>query len=278
MPVSAVLILRPLRRAVVPAAPGVSIYSAALRVLGLGDPARAREVHDGEGPGPLSISALAGPGDRRSGQLTLDPAGRWWVRISSLLDELVLPISDALARDDHVLSVDGADMRVEAVHVTESGHPAAGTMALDTLVKGSHCGHSGQDIHLHFDSPTFFRSEPCDTLFPEPKLVLGSVARRLQTASPDAPQWSDDLAQELARSVRVVRYELETKVLQVKGIPVAGFVGDVVYRISRDASSEVVRLVTVLAAAARFAGCGAKVAWGFGQCRRLQGGQRQRRR
>lgn len=278
VPVSAVLVLRPLRPAVVPAAPGISVYAAALRVLGLSDPERARDVHDGDGPAPLAISALAGPGDRRSGRLALEPGGRWWVRISSLHDDLVLPIAEALSRDSYVLTVDSADLAVDAVHLDESGHPAAGRLELSALTNGHAEAIHGGELVMHFDSPTFFRSDPHDALFPEPRLVLGSAARRLQAAAPDHFRWDDDLAQQITQHVRVTRYELATKVLQVRGTPVAGFVGDVVYRIDRDAPSAISGLVEALAATTRFAGCGAKIAWGFGQCRRLQGGLRQRRR
>mgnify|MGYP000473178142 CR=1 FL=1 len=123
---------------------------------------------------------------------------------------------------------------------------------------------------MRFDSPTFFRGDRHDTLFPDPRLVLRSLSRRLATVAPDAAAEADMALQEIDAHVWPARYELGTQVLRVEDIAVPGFMGDVSYRVARSAPSEVRRWCAVLAAAAKFTGVGAKVAWGFGQCRQTR--------
>lgn len=262
MPVSAVLVLRPRRRAIVHAAPGASVYAALLNAMGRADAALAQRVHDDGAPSALAVSALAGPGDRRSGRLALEPARRQWLRVSSLDDGLLDAILEGLRLPGRPpLHLDGVEFDLEAVHARTGEHPAAAREDLDALeavepIKGSLC--------FRFDSPTSLSGH----LFPEPRRVFASLAARWAATGRRLDVSTQQELEVLAeRWISVARYELATHVFRVGSVPIVGFVGEVEYHLQRGAPAALRRTIATLARAARYSGVGAKVAWGFGQCR-----------
>lgn len=261
---SAVVILRSLASVEVPAAPGASIYAALLSALGRRDPEQAALLHDGPGEGRLAVSALAGPGDRRGGRLALSPRRPVWVRFASLDDALFAPLALGLAHGDATIRIGRADLVVEAIQTSQEGHAAAARATIDELLT---VAPIADHISFRFDSPTFFRGDRHDTLFPQPRLVFRSLSRRLAAVAPEAAAEAEKAMERVDDHVWPARYELGTQVLRVNDIAVPGFMGDVTYRVARDAPAELCRWSAVLAAAARFTGMGAKIAWGFGQCR-----------
>lgn len=267
MPVSAVVSLRPRRRAVVPAAPGKTLYAAVLRATALADPETAAAIHDDEGPSLLAVSALGGPGSRKGGHLEIAPERPCWVRVSSLDDALLRPVLENLRPGGPPLVLEGEELEVTDLFLSPEEHPAASSMSNEVLGSVTPIPRS---LTLRFDSPTLLRRAPRDEPFPVPAAVLGSVARRLERA-PGAPRLSlrEDLHGQIERHVRVGRFELATKVFRGDSrTHLVGFVGTATYFLEAGAPEELRRDLAVLATAARYSGVGAKVTWGMGQCRR----------
>ncbi|HZT44394.1 MAG TPA: CRISPR system precrRNA processing endoribonuclease RAMP protein Cas6 [Chthonomonadaceae bacterium] len=133
---------------------------------------------------------------------------------------------------------------------------------------------------IRFVTPTVFRSQKRDVLWPEPRLVWQSWARAWnQHAATDDPHPEEERLVQLAETrITVERYHLQTRHVPFSDGGQVGFVGLCVYGLRGLAEADR-RALGALADFAFYAGTGRKTAMGMGQTRRanLPAGQKQQR-
>lgn len=127
------------------------------------------------------------------------------------------------------------------------------------------------EIRLEFKSPTAFKRINIAYLFPEPRLVFGSLLKKWNEYSPYQVQ--NSIMDNIENDVIVSGYKLQTKALHYrnknKEYIVKGFVGIVDYKI-RSRNEEIIKTINLLSDFAIFSGVGHKTPMGMGQTRRLQ--------
>ncbi len=115
-------------------------------------------------------------------------------------------------------------------------------------------------------SPTAFKSGGKQvSLFPEPGLVWGGIARRLEKLAPGLPVDPDTVGR--LNELRVSRYHLGTRQLEFPGFVMKGVQGRIAYDAPPSWRKPALRTLAILLQAAPFLGVGTKTAHGMGQCR-----------
>ena len=114
---------------------------------------------------------------------------------------------------------------------------------------------------FRFKSPTSFRSQGQQLLFPTPELLFGSLMQKWNAFA------KRKITREIAKDFRkilVTRYDLETQEVSFSDYKIIGFTGEVRYRIPPRTDPVVKRVVNALAQLALFAGVGYKTPMGLG--------------
>lgn len=117
-------------------------------------------------------------------------------------------------------------------------------------------------IALRFVSPTMFRHQGHDLLFPEPRLVFGSLVRSWNESQ--SPNLDPTLVQALLETAAVSRFRLATTVVPFPRFPQRGFTGSCEYSLV-PWNTDVWRLARFLGEFASFAGVGYKASMGMGE-------------
>lgn len=112
-----------------------------------------------------------------------------------------------------------------------------------------------------FRTPTSFRRQGEQVLFPLPGLVFGSLASRWNAFAPWALP-SDRFAE--FELLRVSRYELRTSVVKFSRFVLLGFVGRITYTLPRDMPAPIVVMIAALGRYAPYAGVGYRTTMGMG--------------
>jgi len=117
-------------------------------------------------------------------------------------------------------------------------------------------------VALTFQSPTMFRHQAHDLLFPEPRLVFGSLLRSWNDHC--QPRIDPSLGERLLATTVISRYRLATTSIPFPQFPQRGFTGNCVYAFV-PWDEAVCQLARLLGEFARFAGVGYKSSMGMGQ-------------
>jgi CRISPR-associated endoribonuclease Cas6 len=122
-------------------------------------------------------------------------------------------------------------------------------------------------VTLEFLTPTSFKGDGIQTLFPEPKLVFSSLLRRWNTFS-DIKIAEEHL--ELLPSIKVSNYDLRTELIHFSKYKMLGFKGKIEYRLLEKCAPHFCQAVNALANFAFYSGVGTKTTMGMGQTRRIK--------
>jgi CRISPR-associated endoribonuclease Cas6 len=275
---------------------GRAAYSLLLRTVRQYDEQLAASLHDEPPPGeaagvgassntvrPFSVSNLLG----RFPHGGLDPQGAYALRFTSLtagLSQILLQAGGPggpLAAGA-LVELDRLPFRVEDVRLLPAGQakadePQAAQEAMPWLGADDYAGLSAalllaktpapRRLTLQFASPTTFKSGGKHLPVPLPELVFGSLLERWNAFAPVIfPPEARRYAQEC---LALGRYQLSTRPVPGKGGGLRiGAVGQAAYT-SINYDRYWMSLVGVLAAFARYAGVGAGVTQGLGQCRQV---------
>ncbi len=267
MLIAAVVTLKPTEPTSVPSALGRAAHAWLLDRIQRDDAALARELHEGDGPRPFTVSNLWGAKRARGGKVALDPERACWLRFTGLTQPVSVAIERALPQVGECLTLTGASLRVAEVAAETEQHPWAGRAAYGDLVQQYTLapGRPARGVVLRFVSPTLFRSSGRDVPLPLPPSVFGSYLRKWNAFSPlSLPQESRRYAEE---RVALGRFKLRSHLVSFeqggKGAHV-GFTGEVRFRfLTGDAYWT--RVMTLLAGYAFWAGTGYRTTAGLGQ-------------
>lgn len=263
---SLVLTLRPLE--LDPARPlplwwGPAAHAALLRVVQQIDPALSARLHDESTLKPFTVSSLMGrPGPEHTSTLRFTAVN---AEVSGLLLEAAQ--NGALAPGAR-LELDYVPFEITAAVWQAEQHPWAGAAGYSQLAGQTLMGaEPPRHISLQLASPTAFRSAGVDQPLPLPELVFGNLLNRWNDYAPAA--FPPEARRYAAECLALSRFELRSRSTRFKenGMRI-GCLGQVSYT-AVNYDRYWLSLLHTLAAYALFAGVGAGVGLGFGQCRSL---------
>ncbi len=281
--ISLVLTLKPRQAVAAPPHLGRAAHAALLRAVDAADAALAAQLHDDNGPKPFTCSSLMGK--RAEGRL--DPNMSYTLRYTALTSELAELLPSLFAATDEQRSeirnaqnngasfpkseieLDGVLFDVTGTTSDASTQPWAARTTFEELSAPWLLARAEPErrVTLMFASPTTFHSGGRSVPLPQPELVFGSLLERWNAYAPVAlPEETRRFA---AECLAVSRYELQTRSMPFKeGSVKIGMVGQVIFAATRyDRYWQ--SLINLLADFALFAGVGAGVTMGMGQCRRM---------
>ncbi len=248
---------------------GRANYAATLRAIQQVDPALSAQIHDAQGPKPITCSDLWGTAGNREGTPVV-PGRPYQVRITGLTAAVSQVLAQALLTEPPATwELDGHPFRVTAATADEAVDPWAGRatyaeLAARYLDPGR---QADKRIGLILAAPTGFRSQGMHMPLPLPELVFGSLVDRWNAFAP--MRLSPDVRRFAAERVAINRFDLRSRPVEHKrqGLRIGG-VGRVHYVIlSNDAYWRAA--LNILADFARFGGVGVQTSTGMGQVRRL---------
>lgn len=275
MLLAAVLTLTPLEAREAPATHARALHAWLLARIADADPALARDLHDGSGPRPFTVSELWGLGRPLDGRVLLDPARAGTCRFTALDRRMADALQRALPQPGETLALGGdAAFAVASVATTPEQHRLAGSATYADLVQrytlsGAEVARSAT---LRFSSPTLFRQNRREAQLsgrelplPLPELVFGSYLSRWNafaplTLPPDAKRYASEC-------ITLGRFALRSRFVSFesgdKGAGV-GCVGRAEYRY-RVYDPYWMRVMNLLAHYAFWSGTGYRTTAGFGQ-------------
>lgn len=267
---SLVLTLRPLE--LDPARPlppwwGPAAHAALLRVVQQIDPSLSARLHDESKLKPFTVSSLMGrPATGRTSTLRFSAVN---AEVSGLL--LQAAQSGPLAPGAR-LELDYVPFEITAAVWQAEQHPWAGAAGYSQLAGPTLLGaEPPRRITLQLASPTAFRSAGVDQPLPLSELVFGNLLNRWNDFAPAA--FPAEARRYAAECLVISRFELRSHAARIKenGLRI-GCQGQVSYT-AVHYDRYWLSLLHTLAGYALFAGVGAGVGLGFGQCRSLPDGE-----
>ena len=248
---------------------GRANYAAVLARLSQVDPTLAAELHDSDGPKPITCSDLLGARRNRSG--TILRAGQTAdLRFTGLSERVSMALHACLLEAvPETWTLLGQRLPVVRACCQAEIDPRTGSTDYEALASQQLLGEGApaRRAVLQFDSPTAFKSHGNTVPIPLPGLVFGSLVERWNVFSPVtlSPEMRD-YAQE---AVVISRYNLRSLPVVQKnaGLRVGG-VGEVTYH-ALGGDRYWFGVLQMLADFAKYSGVGVQTATGMGQCRRI---------
>jgi CRISPR-associated endoribonuclease Cas6 len=247
---------------------GRAAHTLLLQILQDQDPQLAGELHDAEGLKPFTASTLMGAFPNRR----LDPEKEYTLRFTTAQTGVAVRLLEAIQPDGPLSSgaqveLDYHPFAITQAFTNDSQHPWAGqthfqNLGADYILAGS---QPPRQLSLHFASPTTFKSGGRHQPVPLPGLVFGSLLEKWNAFAPIT--FPPEVRRFAEECLNISRFRLNSAVVPLKegGLRI-GAVGQVTYTTS-NYDRYWMSLVTALAMFAQFAGVGAGVSYGLGQCR-----------
>ena len=268
---SLILMLKPREAALAPSRLGRAAHAALLRAVDAANPALAAQLHDESGPKPFTCSSLLGARADKRG--ALDPNSAYTLRYTALTDGMCYVLdnwdtSGGIELDNVMFDVAERPDRSGRPVRSETNPWAARTTFEELSAPWLLARAEPQRrITLLFASPTTFHSGGRSVPLPQPELVFGSLLERWNACAPVA--LPEETRRYAAECLAVSRYSLQTRSLPFKeGAVKIGMVGQATFTATHY-DRYWLSLINLLADFALFAGVGAGVTMGMGQCRRI---------
>lgn len=280
MLVSIVCRLRPLAEAQLPPTMGRAIHGLFFDLVKEADPALVERLHPPQGsrgPVKFTTSPLRGPLLFHDGAVHLSSQSEYWLRFTSLdqeLSQLLLDLPEERLGTCELLGVPFEIVKIEREPGPHRWARWVGRTDFVSLYEHwfRHCERPPERIGLEFCSPTTFQQGKLTAPFPMPRLVFLTLADKWNAFSP--VHLGTGINETIEEFLELRWYRLRTRSLRLPYVrePEIGFVGKCAYRL-RPKTKEadlLLRIVNVLADFAFYAGVGGKTAMGMGQTRRIE--------
>jgi len=265
---SFIVSLRPAAQAPIGNSTGKSLHGLFFNMLEQQDATLASRLHEDNAARPLTVSPLRGRIKYEGDQRIVTPDQMYWVRYTTLSDELFNALSKILLgkflyRD--CVKLDGAEFKVEDVAVEPER--SRGWARLSSAEELWNRADTTTDIALRFASPTTFRQRGLSLQFPIPANVFHSYRERWN-AFTHLPI-DDGLIPWVEENVAVEAHHLQTRRMWYSDYELHGFIGWVRFTAKKQDAIRLKQL-NALADFAFFSGTGHKTTQGMGQTRRIQ--------
>ncbi len=220
----------------------------------------ASDLHDQKEQKPFSLSPLLEGYELREGYALAPCGGGITFRLSFLSEEILASAISAFftaMTEGRILHLSRKPVTVERIDMYEGKFTSFSELLAEAQPETV--------ITLEFITPTSFKGDGIQTLFPEPRLVFSSLLRRWNA-------FSDIMIPEeyieAFPSIKVSNYSLRTELVHFSRYKIIGFKGRIEYRLPQKSAEPFQKAVNALADFAFYAGTGAKTAMGMGQTRR----------
>lgn len=272
MLISIVYTLRSEDDATLPRTLGRANYAQVLAQLNRVESGLGGQVHEGEGPKPITCSDVLNARVNRAG-MQVAAGTDYYLRVTGLTAAASQGLQAALLADPpEQWELDGYPFRFVAATADPDEHGWAGQNSYESLAAAQMLqgGSPRRKVTLQFGSATAFKSGGMQVPLPTPDLVFGSLVDRWNafspvTLSPEVRRFGEE-------RVAISRYRLESRpVVQKNGALRIGGVGKVTYTALGHPDRYWLNTLQMLADFARFSGVGVQTASGMGQVRRVGG-------
>lgn len=230
---------------------GSELHGMLFSIIKEKDSQLASVLHN-SGDKPFSLSLFYGPGERNNDVFYCYEGDEYYFYLSCLNDEMC-KIGEELAED-----WPGKNLRVGSGIFTGKTTEILLPQGFDYHDLYKQPPVTGE-IKMDFLSPTSFRSQGRQILFPLPEKVFASLQRRWNAFSPVRFQNDTDFS-----FIVVSRYNLRTELVSFEKYRVIGFKGQCRYRILHKYEEIMASRVSALARFAEIGGCGYKTSMGLG--------------
>ena len=120
-------------------------------------------------------------------------------------------------------------------------------------------------LDIQFMSPTAFKQDGRYVIYPDLRLIYGSLMRKYSAASGELDMIDEDLLNQLTDYSSITRYRLQTILFPMEKINITGFVGNISIRVH--GPETLARYVRLLLRFGEFSGVGIKTGMGMGAMR-----------
>ncbi len=269
MPTALIFTLRPDREAVVPSNLGRATHAAILRLIAKDDPELAENIHENDGPKPLTVSNVHGL-RRRGASAQVSTSTTYHLRttlLSSRLEELAQSWQPTTIQ---ALDLDGMPWIVEQVITAPADNSWADRTTYDRIVAMSQLYDFNNPYRWTFEfaSPVTFRQHGINQPLPTPDLVFGSLLDKWNVFA--AKPLPNDIRRLIGERLAISRFELSSVAETTKnGALQIGTIGRCTYTMTKR-DHHLTPYIDTLARFAFYSGIGAGTTRGFGQVRLLE--------
>ncbi len=224
------------------------------------DPALSNRLHAEAARKPFTVRLLSLKGRADANETNA-------LRLTLLDDALFAPIvGGILQAQDVALRIGDSHIRITRIATHPDAHHLAGFATYEQISReAGPCSR----IAMRFVSPTVFRSQGRDVLWPDPRLVWQSWVRAWNThCDPELSVDEEYLLAEAIPSVLVTSQQVTSRRFRVAEGVLSGFIGAVQFDLKRLKPDDR-RLLSRLAEYAFYCGTGRKTTMGLGQTRAL---------
>ncbi|TAH48314.1 MAG: CRISPR-associated endoribonuclease Cas6 [Chloroflexota bacterium] len=264
-----VITLRPTSSAVIGNSTGRSLHGLFFKMLEQQDPALAAQAHADNEIKAMTVSPLRGRLRREGERNIVLPDQLYRVRYTTLSDGLFNALSKILLGKflyrERVM-IDEAEFAVQDVTVESAASRGWGRLASAQEVWNN--TKSQSEVTLRFASPTTFRQNKLNLVFPVPKNVFHSYRERWNAFT--LYPIDDEFVSWVEQNVAVTAHHLQTRQVWHSDFALHGFVGWARF-IAKDRDMRRLKEWNALADFSFFSGTGQKTTQGMGQTRRLEG-------
>ena len=275
MPFSTVLSLIPETDVTLRPTMGHHAHAAFLSLLRIGNPEKAKKVHESLGQKPFTVSPLIGKSERRGRDLLIRAKTECWLRFTFLHDELLTDFGDAFfSQELPTIRLGRARFQLRQLVVSNAEQQQwSGNATYANLLAAA---EADTHIHLRFYSPTAFR-----TMTPRGQKSYNhtqidlvrcyqSWINRWNAFAPVKLEKTEFLAF-IAEHARLSRAETKTRALDFGRHTEIGWVGRCTCHLDTDDAQKLrhVLIANCLADFAFYCGTGYKTTMGMGQTKRL---------
>lgn len=240
---------------------GEALHAFLFRILRQYSSELASKIHNQKEQRPFSLNPPLGDYELRRGYMVVSPGTTLTFGLALLCEELLAgSISAFLSalQEGQVLSLSRKPVILQNLDLCAGSFSSFSKILSDASTLPV--------ITLEFVTPTSFRKNEIQAVFPEPELVFPSLLKRWNTFS--ELKVPEEYA-ETFPSIKVANYNLRTELIHFSTYKIIGFKGRVEYRLPQKSPEPFRQAINALADFAFYAGIGVKTAMGMGQVERV---------
>lgn len=259
--------IKPERDHNLPISTAKSLLGMLLRLVRSVDADYSKFLHDSNTTKPFTISRLKGKFVKNEDGLIVSSEEIYAFRMTSVSEKLsrilIEAISPSFASQEKV-NLWGEFFTVVSFAVaSEKNYPAIITFE-EVKKAAQKLSENTKEAEVKFVSPTAFRYNRKNILFPQPEILYRSLGLRIKNLFGELLNESEMLTDDEVQAINIESYKLRTKVVNFLDIPMQGFIGNVVYDFSKLPKDSLYKAFLPLLLL-NYIGVGAKTTMGMGQ-------------
>ncbi len=123
-------------------------------------------------------------------------------------------------------------------------------------------------LNLQFCTPTSFKRDGKYVIYPDLRLIYGSLMRKYSAASEELDMYDEETLEELVTNSEIIRYRLQTMPFPLEKVQINGFVGSICIKIR--GTETMANYIRLLCRFGEYSGVGIKTSMGMGAMKLLR--------